>query len=591
MDIFGLVKEKIDDFSRESIEISPGYLFNQAETLKKIDFYYGSQFITGTHDREGFKKFFFNINKSRVNTAKKATDLDTKDIRVIAEEGQSFYPAWFFEKELRQFMKEEKFGVLLNEIVSKAPRYGSVVIKDVDGKPQIVLLRNLVNDQTVNSIKSSSHVIERHLYKISEFRELGQKKGWDNVEETVALYEKMGQAEILMAEFYGFVPEKELGKKPKSEKMVKTMFLLTGVEFYNPTPKNNEEVIKPFILFKQEIDEWPYRDWHWDKEEGRWLGVGVVEDLFGNQESVNELNNLLRKSLYWSSKKLFQTKDQTAPRNLFTEAENGSVFQVRDGINPVSMEERNLPQYNLEFQRLERNSDQRAFTFEVNTGESLPSGTPFRLGAILANAVNSYYAFQRENLGMFIKEIIEDFIIPGFIKKKNKAHVLSFEGESDELEKIAGMITNHLLQQSIQDFYTRFGRFPTVSEYLEEQAIVTQKVLNKGRIYLEIPEKFYKDLKYRIDIVITGEQIDLPSQIETLTNLLTLLGNNPGILQDPQTKIILEKILNKAGENPIGIINALQKNMFQAGGLPQLPQLASQTQPSSFNVPTGGGAI
>ena len=292
----GKIKDAVDSFSNSTVVLSPGHEFNQYNTLNKIDLYYASRFVKGQMEGK-FRKIFFNIVKNRTNAATKAVDFDTKDIRVIAEKGQSFFPAWFLEKELHQFMKEEHFGELLNEIVTALPRYGSVVIKDVDGKPKFVPLKNLVLDPSIDRIKNSPYVAEEHLYTYDEFQEVGEKRGWENIDEVTKMYAMAEEPMIRVIEYYGYFKQGELNdEKIKSEKLVKGMGIVSGIEFYNHDQTKKRPGYGVFELFKKEVKEWPYKDHHWDKEEGRWLGVGVVEDLFNNQEYINEVANLERRA-------------------------------------------------------------------------------------------------------------------------------------------------------------------------------------------------------------------------------------------------------------------------------------------------------
>lgn len=202
LNLIAQANKEVEEFNKE-IEITPGYTFNQAETLQKIDLYYASRYKKGNLDKEKFKKLFFNIIKHRVNTATKAIDIDTKDIRVIAEDGQSYWPALFFEVDLKQHMKEEKYGQLFNEISEKWPRYGSVVVKDVKGVPKLVQLKNLILDQAIDYIKNSPHVLEKHSYDFDEFRDIAIQSGWEKVEDVISLYQKMGLMRILVVERYG----------------------------------------------------------------------------------------------------------------------------------------------------------------------------------------------------------------------------------------------------------------------------------------------------------------------------------------------------------------------------------------------------
>ena len=70
---------------------------------------------------------------------------------------------------------------------------------------------------------------------------------------------------------------------------------------------------------------------------------------------------------------------------------------------------------------------------------------------------------------------------------------------------------------------------------------------------MSIPQSYYEDLKYKIDIVITNEQIDMASRLTTLQTVLQILGSNPSILQDRRTKKVFYRLLDLAGISPLDL--------------------------------------
>lgn len=592
MKIFTKIGQERDIYN-EDVQVAVGYRHNTPQTLRKIDLYYGSRFLTGETDNENFKKLFINIIKHRVATATKSIDLDTKHIRVIAEEGASYFPAWFFSKELKDYMKKERFGKLLNQISTRLPRYGTVVVKDVGGKPMFVNIRNVRLDPSVDSIKNSPFVHEEHCYSLDEFMEMAEKKGWKYADEIrkTALDNNIG--EITVVERYGYlqkgdVDEQDMSFEIKDGEYKKATVLCVGIADDPESPYTDttkEKVMGQWVIDTMETDECAYRDLHWDKEDGRWLGVGIVEDMFINQEYFNDITHMERKALYWYSKVLFKTNDENLPRNLFQKTRNGDVLKMsaNGDINLLPMQERNLPQYNSLYERIQNHSDQQTFTFDVNTGESLPSGTPYRLGAILSNAVNTHFAQKREDYGLFVKDLITDFIVPSFKKSKRKAHVLNFDGEAKDIELFDELIANHILKKAMIKFEKETGKLPTPIEFARERERVLGKLRQRDTRYAELPEGFYDNIMSDIEIVITGESENIQSDIETLSNLHQILAQtNP-----EQAQRVLEMIMNLAGKNP--------KSVLRGGAAPaQQPAqagVAPQSAPNPLEAQLGGERV
>lgn len=152
---------------------------------------------------------------------------------------------------------------------------------------------------------------------------------------------------------------------------------------------------------------------------------------------------------------------------------------------------------------------------------------------------------------MFVRDLLFEYVIPDFKKQKRKAHLFNVEGESDEMQRLDQMLVGIMMEKAVDTYEKVNGRLPSLLEFELEKQRVLLRLTNRPSRTMEIPEAFYEDIKYKIDIVITGEQIDLPSEIETLTNLY----GTPTVQQNPElANKILEKILNLAGQNPVGVL-------------------------------------
>jgi len=105
---------------------------------------------------------------------------------------------------------------------------------------------------------------------------------------------------------------------------------------------------------------------------------------------------------------------------------------------------------------------------------------------------------------------------------------------------------------------------------------------------LVIPKGYYDDIKYKIDVVITNEQIDVATKLTTLQTILTIIGTNPTILQDPRTKKVFYQLLDLAGISPIQFeqeIPSLTEVSIveggrvaeRGGGIPKIPPITTPT--------------
>ncbi len=549
------------------VALDDGRFFSLPRTLKKIDRYVASQFMSPVRDRDGFKKIFYNIVKRPLKTSQKEIDIDTKHIMIKAKEGQSYIPAWFFNLELKQFMKDEGFAKILNQITERYPQYGEVIVKDVNGAPEVKTLKNLRWEPSVH-IDNSPWIHEDHIMSLDEFEIEGKDKKWDNIDE---IKEKAKESEIKLiklVERTGYYKESELVKGGNADKIIYGMKLMTATD-KNDTAKGNEEKhylqLAEMTITSQVLTKNPYRSLSWEDVEGRGIGMGVVEEMFEFQEFYNDVNNKERKALEWNSKKLFTTTDPTNNKNLFTQHRSGDVLESRD-LKELPMLERNLSQYALLYKRIEETGNGITFTHEINTGQKMPAGTPFRLGALLSGGVEGYFNFKREKLGIFLQGIIEDFIIPKFKKSKRKSHIVNFDSDSGDIKLIDEMIVNELMREATEKFEKKTGHLPSVLEFENQRARVEELAARKKTRFLELPDSFYDNAKTYVDVIITGEQENTESDLETLTNLYQILAQKG----DPRAEDVLDKALSKAGQNPVSFKATETPQIVEGGAMPKL---------------------
>src|SRR5882762_6244292 len=192
--IFSQIRSEIKDFNTNYISIVPGYSFNQLYTLKRIHLYLNSRYESGTNigittgnttnadirgnQYMGRDKLFFNIITPICELAAKELNLDTKDIKLLPLEPKSYFSTYLLEKELKQWLKKNKLGKVLNQLAEEAPKYGSVVMVKTKDGAEVVDLRRLILDPTVETIGKSRFVTTIHYMTPTELRETG----WDNVE-------------------------------------------------------------------------------------------------------------------------------------------------------------------------------------------------------------------------------------------------------------------------------------------------------------------------------------------------------------------------------------------------------------------------
>lgn len=528
-EIWSQIKTEVDEFSTDYLPINPNYAPKQSDIIELVDYYWMSRFKEGDKDSTGFKKSFYNIILNPVDVASKLIDLDTKDILIKAENGQSYYPSWLYGKQLRLYMKEKKnqyketFGQLLNRIVFNWPKYGHLILKKVQGTIYSVPIQNIVNRQDAESILSSDYLIEKHRLTYNQLRAMPydpdltewciSKYGKDGM---ITIYERHGDCSCPMGHNYHIVAE--------------------GAQ--------DDEILHHDTIDRDDL----YRELKWDDIPARAMGRGQAERLFEAQIAKNQTENLFRAGLRWSSKHIFQTRDNTLAKNLINAIENGDVMMVNSEITPIAVEERNLHSYNFADQKWDKNIADISFAYSELSGERPPSGTPLGTSILQTQMSGQYFDIKQEALGLFLKDIIYDWVIPEF-KKEKKGNLMLGEFDEEELDRLRGLLLKNRTNKKLVEFMGKTKRIPSSEEAKLIQSVIKEGLKTKKEI--EIPADYYDDIKYKIDIIITNEQIDMASRLSTLQTILQIIGSNPMILQEPRTRKIFYKLLDLTGFSPI----------------------------------------
>lgn len=570
--IWGVVKKEIQSFEDDYLEINPAFAPRQADIIELIDHYWVNRFKGGNYDSRGLRKPFLNAITNPTEVAAKMIDFDTKDVQVIAEDGQSYYPAWFFGKELKIWMKDEKnkdgqtFGQFLNTIVYNFPKYGHVLVKKAKNTVFMVPLQNIYNRQDAKSILTSDIILEKHEMTPYELRQ--QEWDKDKIEYVIEKYsDDDSKNKITIWEIVG-----DCGH-PK------------GYNYLIMPEKGEDDE----ILFEAKKDRNDiYKEIKWDDIPARAMGRGVVERLFEAQIAKNQTEYMLRDGLRWSSKHIFQSRDNTLAKNLISEIENGEILPILSEISAVPVEERNLNAYGFADSKWDKNVQDMTFAYEVMTGKEQQPNTPLGTTILQSKMSGQYYDLKREELGMFIKGILYDWILPGFAKqKKDKHSILVGEFNEDELTKLRKLVLTNRLNKEIVKKIKKKKRVPNMKE-IEILKAITQEQLSKSR-EIEIPKDFYKNLKYKLDIVLTNEQIDIASRITTIQMIMQIIGSNPMVMKDPKTRKMMNKLIDLAGISPTEFDDAdeesggLDQMAAQLGG--SIAKAPNQTLPQGAQLP------
>lgn len=549
MDITKFVKDKIELWERGNVQITEGLTFNAHQTLKKILYYTESKYESGQKDRRGKLKPFFNIVNFRVNVATRATDLDTKDIQIVADEPQFMPMSFLLQKEVYNWMKDSNFAQTLNEMGNTRAKFGGVLVKkcieqeegeEEELELEVVDWRNVIVDPGC----PDEMVIEKHYMTENE---LAEKDGvWEGVREAIDVVRKTPAGKLEVFELTAELPEAYAPEGGDEYTYRIQKFIM-----YNKTKSG-----KAVIMYHEFLDEFPYKYLAWEKVNGR-LGRGIVEDGFEAQQWTNDAVIKEKEAMELGSKVIFKSTDPNIQNNILSEVENGQIIKIAQGsdlaiANTIT---NNLPEFRQLIQSWDSQLEKTTSTFNAVTGETMPSGTAYRTTAILNQEATSMFDYRREEMGIFLVEIFTDWIIPYLLKKFNKAHILAAEFTPDELAAIDDSFANFEANQKVKA--SILAGNPIYAEDYAKLVAETKDLLKKSKDkrFLDIPKGQYKNWQPKVTILTTGEQKNKAVILESLNNVLMTAAKAPQVLTDPTLSKVFAKILEVSGSgiSPISL--------------------------------------
>lgn len=590
--IFVELNRQNENYNNGYITLIDGLTFSQWQTLKKIEFYSNSKYLTGDKDELGRDKPFYNIVNYRVNVAVRATDIDVKDIKIISDNPNFAEYAFLYNHEAYEWMKQSDFSLFLNQFGQTRARYGGVLVKKCQYKEpgeqeeleiEVVPWKNVITDP-VDICQGM--ITEKH-YMLPD--KLAEKKDvWENVDKALELSTNMeknmqkGVAQtatnrIPVYEIQGVFPETydpKIGEDGDKYTFKLMRFIVAG------------DAGKQVLLFKEDLEESQYKYLSWEKIPGRGLGRGVVEEGFEAQRWTNDAVIGETNAMTLSGKVVMVTDSEDVGNNAITDLVNGSVIKVKRGetVQSLSLLPSSFPEYNNLKTSWDTQVQRSTNTFDAVTGETMPSGTPLGSLAIQAQQASSYFDYKREEAGVFITELFNDWVLPFLAKRINKEHILSSEFDNDELMKMDEAFATHLVNEEVKAKILS-GMIVSPEEYQAGIDFTKNKLAQRGnRRFLEVPSGWFKDFKPKVSVIVTKELKDIDVEKKNLEYISMILARNPQAMQDPVMAKIVGRMAELSGILSPGQI-ASMGGTGQKMSIPQQPTATAAMQNAQAVMP------
>lgn len=588
--------ENIKTNYSKTIDLVQGLPFSQKNQIKTIEFYSNSKYLNGQLDELGREKPFMQILNAICDVENTAKDLDTKDIKVDADDGNHYMESFMLSKDIQVWMKEADFGKTLNDMRDMHTRYGSLLVKkciekDEDTGEKILKLelpewKNTYTDQ-VNIIQGA--IIETHWMTAVELSKMTE---WKNIDQVMDKLKGSGSSKrVPIYEIRGEFSKATLkdceGDKYSSEDEKTFSYQLYYVAG-NPVESGKLDTLETLVpLYWEDDTERVYKYLARKPRAGRAFGVGVFEE--GEEAQVWTNDTVLKqyRAMEYTTKVIGQSASKKLKgRNLLTETDDGTILEHEDN-KPITaltlLPSGGLQQYSNLILQWYNQLEKTTSAYAAQRGDTPPSGTPFRLQATVLQQSSSVFKTLQQEMGIFVTEIFEDWIMPYLATKLNKEHILAYDFSPEELKEID------------KNFSTRQANEKAVEKILDGVIVTPEDFdawLNgadefikqtKGKRFITIPKNFYKNLEAKVTINVTGEQRNKAATLESLTNILMTVSANPGLTQDPVLSQVLMRILelSGAGISPINIVSAISEKNKQQEQMMAQEQMMMQNQPQA----------
>lgn len=597
-----IVRDAESNYLEGSVSISEYVEFDMHDTIENIEAYLNSKHISGAKDSLNRDKPFFNICTAASNIWYRATDIDRKDIRIVPDSKKTVAPAFVATVMLQNWMKEAKFGQFLNEWGRTLARYGSAVVEFVeqDGKlvASVIPWNRLIVDPidfyalpTIKKIYLTPEQLKKHptynqdivqeLISSKTTRETLDGKKKDNQSNFIELYEVHGELPLALLE-----DEPSEADESKWETYRQQMHVVSFVS-------GKDGGFQDYTLYKGKEKNHPYMITHLIPEDGRTLSIGAVEHLFEAQWMVNHSQKNIKDTLDLASKLIFQTSDANyLGRNVLSAIETGDIMvhKINEPLTEINNSKSDitaLQNFKNDWQLL---ANEITSTPDAIKGNTLPSGTPYSLGAFLGAQANSLFEQMTENKGLYIEDMMREYVIP-YVKTKmdTKDEVLAVLDDQGIAEIDAMYVPKEAARRYNEEFKRDLieGNIPSPYQQDIAEGEVRQELAPLGNMRpISVDElsqtswkEALKDLEMKVVVEVTNENVDKQAVLTTLSSLLQTIAGNPAVLQDPNAKMLFARIVSETGViSPIQISSAQNAPVPTAsppGGAEVLPGLTT----------------
>jgi len=522
-----IVAKEVRDFKDGQVVLTQGISYSQYYTIQRINRYLSNKFWENSDPNA----LFWSLSNQRIPLYAKSIDMDTKDFSVVGVGKTNWFQAWILNVRFKKWAKETRLALTLDDISTGIATYGSMVWKrqEVDGEQTLEAadLRNLYFDPTVKNIIDSP-VVELHYMTETEIRQRWPEK----VDEVIEKAEMARDNEENDAETEDTKYElwERWGQRQLEYGGDMVYMHDVGVGSGDSEVELSSDEIK--IEKNGKPADFPYYDFHGERVSGRWMGLGVVERLFPIQEQCNTLVNQNSEANNIASLLLFRTADPNTTGNILQSAQSGQIINTQD-MQQLGIDNRFITTFLNQLQTIEAKADALCYINDSISGDTPPSGVPFRSLAVSTRAALSTFRYLKTSIGEKMGFILQEDIMPSIIKGFNREEVIEISEDENDVRLYDETYIETAVEEYKKDRAER--GLVVFEEDLEEVKLRAKKNVERNRRVQEIGKKFF-DFEYGIVMNPTGESVDKNVKNAAIDGALEMMIAAPAIVNTPLFK-------------------------------------------------------
>jgi hypothetical protein len=525
MKALDIITNEIHDYLYGTVDIGDGIKFSENKLKRRINFYKNRYQQTGKIV-DGDYQYWYDLMYPLINSEVKNLRIDSKYIMVWSKSPiVDFAPVYIANAKNAEYMEETGRADELAESVEDFAADGNVLFsKALNGYERCDMQNTYIINQSARTVEDTA-IIERW---VKDANWLKQRKGiYDHVDEVIkncgnkffSRIETNRQANNSQTKFYeihkrtGILSEKDYlelkGDKTGSEdRFVFTIVITAGLRKGSNADR--------YILLAEDITGDKMTDWYTEAHrgayKGRWWREGLVELLMDHQTRYNDLTNQIARALDIAMKVVFRSADLITINNARVAIDNGDILRSED-LSQIDLRVHNLDQAISDRNAALQDAQRVANAFEVVTGESLPSGTPFKLGMLQDVNANKLYTHLRKKLAIPYRRVYRNYVLPELVKKLKGEDIIKLTGDGTMLSKFNEIVANSWYWKNI----LKIG--PHAPE--QKDLLIKAKVAELSQMdpLIKNMKEIWEGVLPRLFVTIVGENYNLEEQ-QTIINML-----------------------------------------------------------------------